>query len=91
MASARTLVGAACLALLTPLGVAYGDELAVAVDNQSRPTLCTEEDNVTLRLQSPAVRSFRIEARHPAYIGTLTVDHTAPNFRHCNLTPNSLA
>jgi hypothetical protein len=88
MASAWTLFGAVCVALSALLdAAAHGDELAVAIDNKSRATLCTEEDNVTLRLQSPAVRSFRIEARHPAYIGTLAVDRTAPNFQHCDLTP----
>jgi hypothetical protein len=73
------------LVLTGSVGVAArGEGLAVAVDNRSHPTLCAEEDNVTLRLQSPDVRSFRIEARHPAYIGTLAVDRTAPDFSHCD-------
>ena len=60
------------------------DPLAVTVDNKSRPTACAEEDNVYLRLQSPEVKSFHIEARHPRYIGTLTVDQKEPDFAHCD-------
>jgi hypothetical protein len=68
-------------------GEARSEELAIAVDNQSRSTLCAEEDNVYLRLQSTAVQGLRIEAQHPAYIGTLAVDRTAPDFTHCDGTP----
>lgn len=60
------------------------DDLAVTVDNQSRPTACAEEDNVYLRLLSPDVRSFRVAARHPRYIGTLTADQKEPDFTHCD-------
>jgi len=74
------------IALVFAAGAARGEELAVAVDNQSRPTLCAEEDNVDLRLQLPAVRAFRIEAEHPSYIRTLAVDRTAPDFAHCDAT-----
>lgn len=75
------------VALVFAAGIARGDELAVTVDNRSRPTLCAEEDNVDLRLQSPAVRKFRIEAEHPSYIGMLTVDRAAPDFAHCDARP----
>jgi hypothetical protein len=74
------------VALVFVAGAALGDELAVAVDNRSRPTLCAEEDNVDVRLQSAAVHTFRIEAEHPSYIGTLMVDRTAPDFAHCDAT-----
>jgi len=85
MVSARAPLGIGLLVLILSLWTpARGEELAVAVDNQSRPTLCAEEDNVYLRLQSPAARGFRVEARHPAYIGTLAVDRTAPDFSHCD-------
>ena len=67
--------------LATPV---FADPLAVTVDNQSRPTACAEEDNVYLRLQSPEVESFHIEARHPGYISTLTADEKEPDFAHCD-------
>lgn len=72
-------VALACWAL-----PALADEFAVTVDNQSRPTACAEEDNVYLRLQSPEVKGFRIEARHPSYIGMLTADWKEPDFAHCD-------
>ena len=62
----------------------FADSLAVQVDNQSHPTACAEEDNVYLRLQSPEVESFRIEARHPRYIATLAADEKEPDFDHCD-------
>ena len=55
------------------------DGLAVDVANGSEPVLCAEKDNVTLTLTNPQVRAFRIEAAHPAYIGTLAVDRFAPD------------
>lgn len=88
MPSARAPLVIGLLApILFATAVARGEELAVAIDNRSRPTLCAEEDNVDLRLSSSDVRSFRIEARHPAYIGTLVVDRTAPDFSHCEGAP----
>lgn len=85
MASPRATLGIGLAAWLAVASVAaHGEELAVAVDNRSVPTLCAEEDNVYLRLQSPVVRRFRVEAEHPAYIGTLAVDRTAPDFSRCD-------
>ena len=46
------------------------DGLPVEITNASEPVLCAEKDNVTLNLTNPQVRSFRIEAAHPAYIGS---------------------
>src|SRR5262245_304438 len=66
--------------------VAWGQSLAVAVSNASEPTLCAEVDNVSLNLASPDVRRFTVEARHPAYIGTLIVDRSAPHFRNCDMS-----
>jgi len=63
-----------------------GDELAVEVTNASEPTLCAEKDNVHLRLASPDVRRFTIEAVHPAYTGTIVVDRYAPDFRNCDMS-----
>jgi hypothetical protein len=69
--------------VLVSTGLRAG-EVAVSVDNQSRATACAEEDNVYLRLQSPEVRQFRIEAVHPAYIASLTSDNDAADFDHCD-------
>ncbi len=64
---------------------APAQELAVDVVNASEPTLCAEKDNVDLRFISAATRRFAIEAIHPAYIGTVTVDRAAPDFRDCEM------
>ena len=55
------------------------DDLAVDVQNASTPTLCAETDNVYVKLTSPEVRRFTIEAVHPNYIGTIVVDRSASN------------
>lgn len=62
---------------------ALSADAPVEIENASVPTLCAEEDNVDLRLRSDVVRSFRIEARHPSYIGTLVVDRFAADFTNC--------
>jgi hypothetical protein len=59
--------------------------LAVEVENASTPTLCAETDNVYLKFVSAQVRQFSIEATHPAYIGTIVADDTAPDFRRCDM------
>ncbi|MGE3935217.1 MAG: hypothetical protein AB7F67_18290 [Rhodospirillaceae bacterium] len=74
---------AALLCLLGLASAAAAQEIAVEASNRSVPTLCAEEDNVHISLAAPAIRRFRIEARHPAYIGTLNVDRWAPDFSHC--------
>ena len=62
------------------------DELAVDVINASEPTLCAETDNVYLKLVSREVRRLTIEAVHPAYMGTIVVDRSAPDFRNCDMS-----
>ena len=62
------------------------DAVPVTVDNASTATLCAETDNVYLKLASDGVRRFTIEAVHPAYAGTIVADHTAPDFRHCDMS-----
>jgi hypothetical protein len=59
------------------------DGIAVEVTNASEPVLCAEKDNVTINLTSSEVRSFRVQATHPAYIGALTQDRHAPDFTAC--------
>ena len=61
-------------------------ELAVDVRNKSEPVLCAEKDNVALEFVSPAVRHFRIQAIHPAYINTIVSDRFAPDFTACDMT-----
>lgn len=60
-------------------------EQPVEIINDSTPTRCAEEDNVYLKLQAEQVRRFRIEARHPAYIGTIVTDRSAPDFTNCTM------
>jgi hypothetical protein len=60
--------------------------LAVEVINASEPTLCAEKDNVYVQLRSAEVRRFTIVAEHPAYAGTIVVDRSAPDFRHCDMS-----
>ena len=69
---------------LTFAGAALAqDELAVDVQNASEPTLCAEKDNVYLKLASPEVRRFKVEAVHPNYIGTIVVDRSAFDLHNC--------
>ena len=67
------------------LNAATLNGLAVDVVNQSEPVLCAEKDNVTLALSSPVVKSFRIEAAHPAYIGALQRDSFEADWTACDL------
>jgi len=61
-------------------------ELAVNVANKSTPVLCAEKDNIELNFSSPLVRQFRIQAVHPAYIGTINIDRYAPDFTSCDMS-----
>jgi hypothetical protein len=72
--------------LLAAPASARAQDLAVDVVNASEPTLCAETDNVNLKFLSGAVRRFRIEARHPAYMGTIVADRAAPDFRNCDMS-----
>ena len=68
--SMKTFAGLLALgmAMIHSMPAVTGAELAVKVENLSKPVLCAEEDNVTLMFTSPKVRRFRIEALHPAYL-----------------------
>ena len=83
-----SLRGALLLALLAAalLRAQAADDLTVDVVNASEPTLCAEKDNVYVKLTSPDVRRFTIEAVHPAYAGTIVVDRYAPDFRNCDMS-----
>ncbi|MDP2802743.1 MAG: hypothetical protein Q8O26_12755 [Phreatobacter sp.] len=80
----RPLLAAAFLALVASPALAAPASVRIA--NESVATLCAEEDNVDLRLHSPSVRRFRVEATHPAVIGTIVQDITAPDFTDCTIT-----
>lgn len=64
---------------------ASAEPLAVEVTGASEPVLCAEKDNVTLNLASGAVRRFRIEAAHPAYIGMLQRDSFEADWTACDM------
>lgn len=71
-------IGLACAAQAASL-----DGLAVQVTNASEPVLCAEKDNVAINFASPEVKSFRIEAVHPAYMGSLKQDRWEPDWTAC--------
>lgn len=80
--------------LLLPSAPAHaaspGQELAVSVANRSVPELCAEKDNVELTFSSPRVRSFRVQAVHPAFIGSIVADRFAPDFTSCDMSGDSV-
>lgn len=82
---ACSVLVAGALVCASAFAVRAADDLAVDVINASEPTLCAETDNVYLKLISPTVRRFAIEAVHPAYMGTIAVDRAAPDFGNCNM------
>src|SRR4030095_231940 len=57
------------------------EPVAVKVINASEPTLCAETDNVYVKLVSPSVEQFIVEASHPAYARTIVADNAAADFR----------
>jgi hypothetical protein len=75
-----TIVGV-CLALTCNARAA--DDLAVDAQNASEPSLCAEKDNVYVKLTSPEVRRFKIEAVHPNYIGTIVADRSDFDLHNC--------
>ncbi len=80
MALAAAMLTLAALFATLPVAA---EPLAVEVTNASEPVLCAEKDNVTLNLASREVRSFRIEAAHPAYIGAIERDSFAADWTGC--------
>lgn len=60
--------------------------LAVEVQNRSEPVLCAEKDNVTIAVSAPNVRSFRIEAAHPPYIGMIQRDSFEADWTACDMS-----
>lgn len=86
--ASRAILAALAVASLALCVVARASAQAeppVEIINDSTPTRCAEEDNVYIKLQAEQVRRFRIEARHPAYIGTIVADRWAPDFTNCTM------
>ncbi|MBX9588627.1 MAG: hypothetical protein K2X43_04935 [Hyphomonadaceae bacterium] len=73
----------ACWSAFSPAHAQATAPLAVEVTNASEPVLCAEKDNVTLNLAARDVRRFRIEAAHPAYVGTLQRDSFEADWTGC--------
>ena len=63
-------------------------DLAVEARNLSTPDICAEKDNIQIDFASPRVRSFRVQAIHPIYIGAIGVDRYAPDFSSCSFATN---
>ncbi|WP_295372878.1 hypothetical protein [uncultured Pseudacidovorax sp.] len=75
---------AALLALMTGMApAAQAAAATVTVENQTKPTRCAEEDNVSLLLRG-GVKRFTVEALQPGYIERIAQDTTAPDFSGCN-------
>lgn len=73
-------------AFLALAPTATAADVAVDVANLSVPTLCAEVDNVHITFSGDDIAAFRIEAIHPAYIGTLVRDVVAPDFADCDMS-----
>lgn len=86
VAIAVILVNSVLVALSAPASATSLGMLGVTVDNKSEPVLCAEKDNVSLTFASPQVKQFRIEAAHPAYVGTLREESSDPDWTACDFT-----
>ncbi|GGH23146.1 hypothetical protein GCM10007036_28690 [Alsobacter metallidurans] len=86
LAGALGGVAGAALHRSPAVAAAASDDLAVRVTNLSEPVLCAEKDNIDLRFASPDVRSCRIQAVHPAFIGSIVADRWAPDFTSCDMS-----
>ncbi|OUM01035.1 hypothetical protein [Variovorax sp. JS1663] len=74
---APALLGLACI-------TASAAPARATIENETHPTRCAEEDNVSLNLAGAAIRRFRVEALPPAYLASIEQDRTAPDFSNCN-------
>jgi hypothetical protein len=61
----------------------------VTVKDKGVKTECAEEDNVYAVLLAPGVKSFAVEARHPAYGAALKRDSYKANFKNCTFQPQN--
>lgn len=72
-------------AMVLAAGSAAAEAVSMRVDDLSTPTLCAEDDNVSIALTGP-VRSFAIVAEHPRYMLPDMPDTTAPDFTDCDMS-----
>jgi hypothetical protein len=77
-------LAAAILIALIAAAPALAKPVAVTVQDKGRVTRCAEEDNVYAVLTAPAVRSFQVTARQPAYGLKLTQNNYKADFRNCS-------
>ena len=80
----RALAVLVGLAATAAAHAAPPEPLGVEVTNASEPVLCAEKDNVTVNLASKDVRRLRIEATHPAYLGSLERDSFGADWTGCS-------
>lgn len=83
MTSRLALCALTASVVLCNFGAAAAPTFAT-VSNQTKPTLCAEEDNVSLTLHGENIRRFRVEALQPSYLASVGNDLTAPDFSGCN-------
>jgi hypothetical protein len=84
--AAATLLLVAAPGPWHPVRAATLDGVPVDIVNESEPVLCAEKDNVSVKLASPEVRRFKIEAAHPAYIAGLVRDNWDADWTACDMT-----
>lgn len=65
-------------------GAACAATIGVEAVDASAATLCAETDNVYVKLLGEGVQQFRIEARHPSYIGAIVADNTDADHSNCD-------
>ncbi len=82
----QLLVSLALVAGLAPALAASLGGQAVEVTSASEPVLCAEKDNVTINISGREIKSFRIEAVHPAYITSLQRDSFEADWTACDMT-----
>jgi hypothetical protein len=82
-----SIAASVCVLAFANLGQAASLEgLAVRVTNKSEPVLCAEKDNVAIAMAADNVRSFRIEAAHPVYIGMVRRDNWEADWTACDVS-----
>jgi len=79
-------LGLESLISAAPARAASLDGIAVEVTNQSEPVLCAEKDNVAIAFAHPEVKSFRIEAAHPAYLSRDMRDNWEADWTACDMS-----
>ena len=77
-------ISALFLAAMALIAVpAMAAPVLVTVKDKGVKTTCAEEDNVYATLAAPGVRSFEVQARHPAYGKALKADNYKADFSGC--------